>query len=110
MALALPLALILAPALALTWHRALPFDLVMSFLKFSLEEYFAVLNCFLNPKYRPIQNRSVYPHKFVGKSYTGYDALGHSKVTPYVIASVKNRENNVLKPRLFNFCVNSLVM
>jgi hypothetical protein len=34
LALTLTLALILALALALTWHRALPFDLVMSFLKF----------------------------------------------------------------------------
>jgi hypothetical protein len=89
LALTLTLALILAKALPWQWHRALPFDLEMSFFKFSLQEYFAVLNCFLNPKNRPFQNRSVYPHKFVGKSYTGYDALGHGKVTPYVIASGK---------------------
>jgi hypothetical protein len=40
MATALPLALILALAVALTWHRALPFDQMMSFFKFSLQEYF----------------------------------------------------------------------
>ncbi len=75
----------------------------MSFLKFSLQEYFAVLNCFLNPKNRPIQNRSVYPHKFVGKSYTqvmSYDALGHGTVilTSWPPVEKYNRENCVLKP------------